>query len=120
MLLVSHRLVIRVRLSNIHGRHDFCATHGYYSLPLFNNYCMSPTKSSFVLSCRPGQFSLYIDGISQGPSMSVPGLNFELSTSPTAGPGVLYLGGVDQGFVAEIDDLPPFTGCMSDFAYNFG
>ncbi len=52
--------------------------------------------------------------------MSVPGLTFELSTSPTTGSGVLYLGGVDQGFLTEIDDLPPFTGCMSDLAYNFG
>ncbi len=73
-----------------------------------------------MLSCRPGQFSLYIDGVSQGPSVSVPGLTFELSTSPTTGSGVLYLGGVDQGFLTEIDDLPPFTGCMSDLAYNFG
>ena len=52
--------------------------------------------------------------------MSVPGLSFELSTSPMTGAGALYLGGVDENFVSEIDDLPPFTGCMSDFAYNFG
>ncbi len=52
--------------------------------------------------------------------MFVPGLNFELSTTPSTGAGILYLGGVNENFVSEIDDLPTFTGCMSDFAYNFG
>ena len=68
---------------------------------------------------RSGQLSLYIDSIAQG-SLTSPGLTFELSTSPSSGPAVLFVGGVDEGIVGEIDDLPPFTGCMSDFAYNFG
>lgn len=75
--------------------------------------------SLHVLS-RSNQFSLYVDGVSQGPSVSVPGLSFELTTNPSTGAGVLYLGGVDENFVSEIDDLPSLTGCMADFAYNFG
>ena len=77
---------------------------------------------SFLINpSRPDQFISYVDGISQGPPVAVQGLNFQLSTTPaTSGQGVLFVGGVRVGIVTEIDDVPPFSGCLSDFAYNFG
>ena len=32
---------------------------------------------------------------------------------------MIFIGGIDQGVITGIDGVPPFTGCMRDFAYNF-
>ena len=75
----------------------------------------------FINPSRPDQFTFYVDGIPQGPPVAVQGLNFQLSTNPvTSDQGVLFVGGIHRGIVSEINGLPPFTGCLSDFAYNFG
>lgn len=70
-----------------------------------------------------GDHSFYLNGVLQDMVSNFAGFTFRVSTSLGPGPNpqpVLFVGGVNEGVIAEIDDVPSFRGCLRDFSYNFG
>ena len=71
------------------------------------------------ISSSDGDHSFYLNGVLQDRVVSFTGFTFSLGPGSNLQP-VLFVGGIDQGVIAEIDDVPTFRGCLRDFSYNFG
>lgn len=70
-------------------------------------------------SSTPAEVALFVDGVLQDTTIA-PAFNFRLPTSlPGNEQTQLFIGGATPGVFANIDSLPPFTGCLRDFVYNF-
>lgn len=77
------------------------------------------TLFAFIFSSSD-RYSFYLNGVLQ--DSSVPGVLFDLNTSPVSGGSpILYVGGIPAADLnlPGLGAISSFIGCIKDLAFNF-
>ena len=76
-----------------------------------------------ILLYRDDHYEFYFNGVLQSSSGTMIEVNFQGVLSPPEGDEslpIFFVGGIDDTVIMSVNNsLPPFTGCMRDFAYGY-